>query len=204
MSKDDIQSNPKTLRPNYKIISSMSEPVYSLTTDGTGTLTIEDGAAIGIDFAHAKIHEGVAYSVSQLFTAVTNGSFADMHIKTGTTKETHMLVGVSAEGKGYITLYRGTTYSSLGTTLSVHNCNEFSSNTTAAHVYSAPVTTTMGTVLYQDLIPAGTSSKTVGGVSNLRAERILNTSTDYLLRVENKSTTAGDISIEFNYYEIPQ
>lgn len=202
MSKDDIQIDSNALRPNYKIISSLSEPVYTLITDGTEQLTVEDGAAETIDFAHAKIHEGNGYIVSKLFLSVADDSYADLHIMTGSTKETHMLMEISAVRKSYISLYRGTTYSNIGTTVAVFNSDDSSSNTTASSVYSSPTVTTLGTLLLQDLIPAGTNSKTVGGVSNTRAERILRTSTDYLLRVQNVSNNTSDIAIQFDYYEI--
>ncbi|PKM77886.1 MAG: hypothetical protein CVU90_05415 [Firmicutes bacterium HGW-Firmicutes-15] len=189
--------------PNFKIFNDKEKPIYAEITNGTNTLWIEDSAAVTIEFAHANIHEGVSYSVSKLFQNLGAGSgYANLRIYTGSTKETHMVMEVTADGKSYISLYSGTTYSASGTLVTVYNLNRNSSNTTDSKVLFTPTISDSGTLLSQTLLPGGTGSKTVGGQSLTRAERILKTSSDYLVRVQNVSDVAGDVAINFTYYEL--
>ena len=188
--------------PNYKIFNSNEKPLYSQITDGTDNLIITDGAALTIDFAHNEIHEGNSYIANYLFPNVGNNSYADLHIIAGSTKAPHIQMFVVGDGKSYISLYRGATYSNSGTALAVYNRNGESSNTTQSQFYYSPTISNSGTLVYQTLLPGGKGSAAVGGETSSKSEAILKYSTDYLLRVQNVSGGAEDIAIEIDYYEI--
>jgi hypothetical protein len=188
--------------PNYKIFNSNKKPLYSQITDGTDNLIITDGAAVTIDFAHNEIHEGNSYVANWLFPNVGNNSYADLHIIAGSTKAPHIQMFVVGDGKSYISLYRGATYSNSGTALTVYNRNGESSNTSQSQFYYSPTISDSGTMLYQTLLPGGTGSRAVGAQTGERSETIFKYSTDYLLRVKNVSAGASDIAIEINYYEL--
>jgi hypothetical protein len=186
---------------NILIINEMDKPLYSKITDGREILHIVDGASDSIDFAHAKIHQGVSYTITKLLKNVANNAYADLHIITG-DEQTHLTIVAQAEGKCYTLLYRGTTYSNTGTAVTVYNCDDSSANTTASTVKYAPTITLVGTLLYEDFIPGGVGKNIFGADLESRHEYILRTFTDYLVRVQNASTVAIDISITFNYYEL--
>lgn len=189
---------------NYLVFNTTTKPLNVLLTDGTSNLSILDGAIESIDSVHAETHEGKHYTANHFYTAVADEAYADMHIRTGATKYAHLIIVVQAEAKSYITFYRDSTYTTNGSAVTAFNNNDASANTTESALYYAPTGVTIGTLLYQDFVPAGTSPKPVGGTYVSRNEWILKLNTDYLIRVQNVSGSAtSDTTINFVYYELP-
>jgi len=188
--------------PNYKIFNDNKKPMYSQITDGTDNLILTDGSAVNIDLPHNEIHDGNSYVANHLFPNVGNNSYADLHIIVGSTKAPHIQMFVVGDGKSYISLHRGATYSNVGTSLTAYNRNGESSNTTQSQLYYSPTVSNSGTMLYQTLLPGGTGSRAVGAQTGDRSETIFKYSMDYLLRVQNVSAGASDIAIEINFYEL--
>ena len=188
--------------PNYKIFNNNTDPVYSKITNGNDNLILENGAAVSIETPSEKIDTGNSYVANNYFASVGNNSFANVHIKAGSSKAPHAQMFVVSDGKCYISLYRGATYSNSGTTLTILNRNGDSSNTTQSTAYYSPTISNSGALLYQTLLPGAKGSAAVGGETMSQSEAILKYSTDYLLKVQNKSGGNSNIAIEIDYYEI--
>lgn len=171
--------------------------------EGGESVSIVSGALEVIDIAHAEIHEGQYYTANKLFKTVANGSFSDIHLVTGATKYPNMVLTVQAEAKSYVSIYRGTTYTGIGTTLTIANNNGNSTNTTESAAYYTPTVNALGTLMYEDFVAAGSGSRRVGADLSSRSEWILRPSTDYLVRVQNVggSGVTSDTAITLSYYE---
>lgn len=187
--------------PNYKIITDKTIPIFSEITDGTDTLTINNGGAVIKNYMQYKTQVGEAYLAAKMFIGVANNAYADIRVYTGSNVEPNMGMTISADGKCYITIRKDATYSASGTAVTTINLNANSSNTSSCSILYSPTISNSGTLVYETLLPAGKGSKTVGAELQSRAEVIFTPSTDYLLRVQNVSASSGDISVDLVYYE---
>lgn len=156
---------------------------------------------VTLDEPHDQIHDGNYYTVSNNYIGVTNNSYADFHILTG-SKAVHSTFTVVSLGEAITDLYRGTTYTNAGTPVPVFNNNEISSNVAIFTAKSHPVINVLGTNIFESLINGGTGAASVGGIQSYRIERILAHNQDYLLRVQNISGSSKDICIIFEGYEV--
>jgi hypothetical protein len=64
-----------------------------------GTLNLHNNAAVFIDYAHEKVHDGETYRVCTINAGVSNGDSLDLLIDPGS--EIHLTGVVIAEGKSY-------------------------------------------------------------------------------------------------------
>jgi hypothetical protein len=157
-----------------------------------------------IDSVHAKVHSGLAYSVSHSFTSVADTTSVDVLITVGSNKYLHSGITITATGTSSVSLYSGATVSANGTALTAYNLNRASANTTDASWYYTPTVTGTGTALAITLIPGGEKNQAVGGSAGALsrgAEWILNKSTNYLIRVTNNSGSSATINVGVMYYE---
>lgn len=152
-----------------------------------------------IDAVHEAIHEGGMYTISKSFLAVANDGIADIHIVVPAGYEAHLRLYVGAEGKANVKTYTGTTYTGAGTAITPFNRKSGlnGSTVTAFHTTTPNV---LGTQRGDDLVFGGTTGSSVGGTFSSDFESIIAPSSDFLLRVQNKGSSAKDINIIFNYY----
>lgn len=153
-----------------------------------------------IDHTHKEIHDGNYYTISKLFTSVADNGFADLRIKS-TTKKFHGTVNVNVGGKCYVSLYKGSTYVGDGTAVTPINNNFNSTNVVNATAFHTPNTPTTGTLVVNTLLGGVSDGKPLTGVSSSRVEYISKPTEDVLVRVQNKSGGAIDISIVIEGYE---
>ncbi|MGE4214536.1 MAG: hypothetical protein AB7E42_07145 [Anaerotignaceae bacterium] len=189
---------------NYLVFNTTSKPLNVTLTDGSSNVTIVNDAIESIDIVHAEIHEGMHYTANHFYPAVANNAYVYMHIRTGSTKYSHLTMVVQAEAKSYVTFYADSTYTTNGTSVTAFNNNLPSINTTASSIYYAPTEVVVGTLIYEDFVPAGSGSKSISATNVSRNEWILDLDTDYLLRVQNVggSSVTSDTTITFVYYEV--
>lgn len=105
---------------------------------GSNSVTIMNSSLEIIDHTHAEIHEGNYNTANHFFQAVANNSYADLHMLTGSTKIIHLVAVIQSEAKSYVNFYRGSTYSNIGTSVTIFNNNENSTNTAQPNVYYIP------------------------------------------------------------------
>lgn len=158
-----------------------------------------------IGFITRLCHTGEYYVASRIFTAVANGSSADIVITTG-NKYAHFSMLGKIGGDGRFFLYEAPNITG-GTALSLQNVNRtLANNNTSSLVYS-PTVNSVGTQIHSTIIPGGSgrARARIGGTDSslIRdgAEIILKLNSTYLLRVTNVSGGAEDISLSVGLYE---
>jgi len=174
-----------------------------IVTDGTNNIAVDSiDSSIGtITSAHIKVHQGNFYNISKLFENVADDSNAEILLKVGSNKKLHFTTIVTVGGTSHVYLYESPTVSDNGTQLAIYNMNRSSSNTSDATAYYSPTVASAGTELSSVLAEGGTGPKAIGSQARNDGEWILEKSTDYLIRVTNKSGAVNDISIEIAFYE---
>lgn len=154
-----------------------------------------------IDSVHYRIHQGRFYSGGHSEAGVASDGVVEILLKTSTLPP-HVVAVVAAEGKANVELFEGTTVSANGTSVSLFNHNRLSSNTPLLTMYDTPTVTADGTKISPNgFIPAGKSSDP-GDVLSTFAERILDVSENYLIRITNLSNQVSDIALAIYFYEV--
>ena len=151
---------------------------------------------------HEEIHEGSFFTATHLFTDVADNAFADLRITTGATNELHIGWSIVAEGKAYMVMQQGTTFTDAGTGVTAFNNKTASVTATDATFRHTPTINMDGPLKIDSiLINGGTGPKTTGGDAKQGVEWIFETSEEFLLRVQNVAGAAKDISIQLEWYE---
>jgi len=124
-----------------------------------------------------------------------------MYLPSGTIEQMR-LVGllVSTSGAVWLDLYKNNTITSYGTSVATHNLNMASNNVAQFKVYHTP-TATPGTLIFQTVIPGGTSVRAIGAYAELGEYRIIPQDLDLLLILTNKSETTADIGVKVLWIE---
>ncbi len=162
------------------------------------------GAQISITFNHHEIHDGNFYGFGFTVLNVANDGFADLHFVLG-ANSFHYGVRIVPEGKALGFIYRATTYTNAGTSIPVTNNSCVCSNTAALTAFHTPTINAIGDLLTAGqgiLIPGGLGPQSIGADIKTDEERIGAASGDYLIRVQNKSGLAKDITIQVSGYEV--
>lgn len=153
------------------------------------------------DEIHTNIHRGKMYSASYLDMSVADDGTIEILVQVASDQSSHLRFGGSVGGDCEMQIYKGTTFSSAGTSMSSHNRNGFSSNTASTTVTHSPTLTGDGTQIYTGAIPGGTFIFSTGAQTRFFEEWILETSSVYLMRVTNRSASNTPISIVLDFYE---
>jgi hypothetical protein len=157
-----------------------------------------------IDAEHHHIHLGQEFQADYLFASVAANGYARMRIKNDDGKGFHMLFFADTEAKAYYRTYLGTTYTIDGTPYTPWNRSTYSSIVSVAKVYIGPTINVLGATRAVGMTGSGQGSGQIGGTGSGRVETLLCTGCDFLIEVQNKSTTAKDIVISARWYEVPE
>ena len=160
-----------------------------------------DGGLKIIDTVQYNIQDGKGYRAAHRFTAVADNASKDVLVQVGATKTPHTLILVSNEGDSHLDIYEGTTISSSGSALGVFNKNRQSSGTSETNIFHTPTVSSTGTVINNIFLPGGRKNSATGNNSLSQSEWMLKKSTNYLVRITNKSGAVIDMSTEIEYYE---
>ena len=151
-----------------------------------------------IEAAHALIHDGRLFCVSDTTLAVAAASSVDIVLAPPAGCYPHIVFFVNSDQPSTTTLYTGTTYTP-GANVAGVNRNRVSTNVAALGVDLTATGVTPGTSLMQVRVPG---SVLAGGSFSSQSEWILAAGTNYLLRVTNSAASAAaNISIELMWYE---
>lgn len=154
--------------------------------------------------AHARIHEGVYYTLNLYNAALADDASLEMLIQVAADQAMHARFGGKIGGDGELRLFEGTTFSAAGTGLTAVNHNRFSTNTAQGTFSSGPTITGDGTQLDLEYLPGGTGSFFSGGAgSQFFEEYVLQTGEVYLLRMTNRAGAAQPASLHVDFYEPP-
>lgn len=147
---------------------------------------------------HARIHQGVAFSVSLVDAALGAGADLDMLIRVSGGAHVQLAASVGADAQ--IFLFGGPTTSADGSALGVRNRNRFSSTVATTLAFSGPTVTGTGTQLSTAIMPGGAQGQTPGTSGEGFDEWDLNPG-DFLFRLTNLSAQATPASLQINFYE---
>ena len=157
-----------------------------------------------IDAEHHHIHLGEEFQVDHLFTSVAADDFARLRVRNDDGKQFHIMFFADTEAKAYYRSYIGTTYSADGTQKTPWNRTTYSTQESVAKVWINPTINALGSPRIVGMTGSGIGSGQIGGTGSGRVESILCTGCDFLIEVQNKSTTAKDIVISARWYEVDE
>jgi len=154
-----------------------------------------------IEWEHHEVHAGNTYTVSFRSAAVANNGYLDLHI-VGTTKDAHVKITYSCEGKVLFKTYSATTYTVVGTAITPWNRNMCSTNTAVTTFYHTPTINVLGSQRVDEFVgTGGAAAVRAGGVGGSSIETVVNPTKDLLLRLQNVSGSASDLQFTINFYE---
>lgn len=159
-----------------------------------------------VEHEHAKIHDENAYTFS-IQTSMTNAGSFSILLSTPTSYFPHYRTVTLkiVDGPIRYRMYRAPFIdnNSLGTAVTVHNMDFASSNTSSLAVYTNPFTNvaSLGTIIPLDeLIPAG-GVQGGGQLTPTPFEFILNDNENVLIRFDNQSGGATQLTYKSYFYE---
>ena len=173
--------------------------VQAIITDGEHDAHVDSaGAQITIDTYHHELHEGEAFGVEHVYSGVVDAANADMRLTTG-DMQPHILFEVATSGKAEVKFYQDAVLGT-GTAQTVNNRDLAKANLTGVTCGVSPTVTSVGNLIFDEVLPGGTKNASVGGSTSTRDEWMLKANTVYLIRVVNKAGSANDISIGASGY----
>jgi hypothetical protein len=157
-------------------------------------------AVVTLDEIHSSIHKGRMFSSGYHSMSVADNADIEILVQVGATAA-HALLSVAVGGDAEAELYEGTTFSGAGTAATPVNKNRFSATAATTTVTHTPTLTLDGTLLASGYIPGGTKAQSGGGTGSSFAEWVLQTSTDYLIRLINRAGSTQPLGIVIDFYE---
>ena len=165
-----------------------------------GMKSADADSLVTISSFHAKGHEGKAFLIQHLFSAIADDASADLALTTGSGPEqTHVLISAVMEGKSEVFFYEAPTFT-VGTGVTAFNRERASATVSGVVAVHTPTVTDVGTELSHGFIPAGGKHDPGAGAQGF-SEWILKADTKYLLRVTNRSGAAIDVLSALHFYE---
>lgn len=153
-----------------------------------------------IDTVHRSIHKGEFFSGGVYLPDVADQAYVDIRVLTSTL-DVHCVVSGMSGGDSLISFYEGTTFSNIGTAITMSNHNRGSVKTSGVSVTSSPTVDSLGSgingVRY---IPGGTKSGSGGGEGGFGAEYVLKANTAYLFRMQNIASASKRMSQMIEFY----
>lgn len=156
-----------------------------------------------IELPHKKIHEGVMYQASTIVSTLADDGNIDMLIRVSSVSDAHSVFNINSGGEAWGYLYENPTVTANGTELTPRNLHRCHTDTSGTKVYIAPTVTNVGTNLAEGVIPGGQKKEAIGGQLRDTTEWILKDGNVYLLRGVNKGGAAKNMSLEVEFYELP-
>ena len=154
-------------------------------------------------FVESNVKNGVQYYISTAFTIATSG-VKYLLFATGSDPVIVKSRLISADGGLEYRVFRGSTTTAAGTSVTIQNLNDIAPVTGATVVTQDPTVTDEG--VEWDLVKLfnAQGQQTGGGVFLTEGvERVLAPSTEYLLKLENTDNKTIDIQFVVSWYEGP-
>ena len=185
-------------------VSVTSMPTVDITNTDLTTIagTIDEGAQVGIDFAHHEVHEGCHFIVSDYDSDVDTAAPKYWRfVAPNTATRCHFIFTVSCGPSGGIwTFYEAPTVTVNGTGITPRNNDRNSANVAELVASYDPTVTANGTLLWTTILGSSGGSSRVGGESQSRIEVILDQGTTYVLKFAQTSNDTS-AAIIAKWYE---
>lgn len=153
-----------------------------------------------IDNTLDLIHKKKLYDFQKTFFAVADDAKLYFSIRP-TTKNAHLVVTITAEGKSLFKSYADTTWTSDGTKGTVFNRYINDAPIATTDIYYGGVPNVIGTMRFDELIIGGVGPRSTGGSSGSRTESILDFGHTLTIEIENVSGQAKDYGVTIEWYE---
>ena len=165
----------------------------------------QDGALLNFPKFFYKIRQGYGFAASKRFEGVTSGDSVDILFRNPPDSGRNAVI-VSIEIIGlaqlYADIYKNNTVTSDGTLIPAVNLNLASAITNKA-VVAYGGSYSLGTMIYNMVVPGGSHIRAIGGAIQIGETVILPPGGNFILRVTNKSASATDFSARAVWWEEP-
>jgi hypothetical protein len=150
---------------------------------------------------HARIHEGIFYTTSKLFLAVSSLGYRDMRIVVAADSECHLRPFMAGGGEAHYFLYENTTFTVAGTALLAVNRNRESANVADTLFFHTPTIDAAGDLIEEGMQPGGSGGNAQGSEGAAGFEEWILTPGEYVFRVQNNGGAAKALSMQLDFYE---
>lgn len=146
-----------------------------------------------------KTEDGENFVATDVVTGIADAATQEWLIVVG-SEPIAVKSAASVEGKSTFDFYEGTLVSANGAAINLFDSNRVTGNTPLAAVYDSPTITNDGTILAEALLQSGEKQRAV--TSTESGDRlILKATTNYLIRLTNKSGGAIDVDLNVDFNE---
>ena len=156
-----------------------------------------------IDMVHEQIHRKNYFDFTHVFAAILDDGFVRLSIRPQ-TKEAHLIVTVSAEGKALFKSYVDTTWSADGTAGSTFNRYINDSPDADTLIYYGGTMDVVGTMRFDTLVLGGLGPQSTGATSGSRVESVLDSGHELTIEIQNVSGQSKDIGVVIEWYELEE
>jgi len=171
-------------------------------SDGTeGLVDDTTGALVGIDAAHAEIHAGDHFFITNYITLNIAGTLIYGVTTPNTTKWAHLFWEVDCTGETLFQVYEVATWTG-GTPVTPVNSNRNSATVSGLTIATAPTISVAGNLLAASLLglAAAPSKAALAGNSKREDEMILKQNTQYVFKFTSNSNS-NNITYRALWYE---
>ena len=152
-----------------------------------------------------KIYEGYGFASSKRFESVGAGDTVDILFQNPSVSGRNLyitLVEIVGLAQLYADIYVNNTITDLGTHIPYLNLHTGKTITPVAQVYYGG-TYTLGSLIYNVVVPGGSRVRAVGGEAEIGEAIIVVPGKNFILRVTNASASATDFSARALWWEDP-
>lgn len=189
-----IQVQQESLTTKSRFVT----PTY-VDKDGVSYLTSSDRPFPTVDVNHLRLHEGRAYYVYYVDSALAVNGNLDIAIAWPSGILPHAVFNYQCGGDSRFYVYENPTTSG-GTALTIHRRNRaLATTSTGAAVYN-PTVSALGDEIFGEIITSGQGGTGAGG-GGYTYEYVLKPLTTYLFRLTNINSRAHIAELLIEWYE---
>lgn len=189
-----IQVQQESLTTKSRFVT----PTY-VDKDGVSYLTSSDRPFPTVDVNHLRLHEGRAYYVYRVDSALAVNGNLDIAIAWPSGILPHAVFNYQCGGDSRFYVYENPTTSG-GTALTIHRRNRaLATTSTGAAVYN-PTVSALGDEIFGEIITSGQGGTGAGG-GGYTYEYVLKPLTTYLFRLTNINSRAHIAELLIEWYE---
>ena len=164
-----------------------------MTIPGSGSLVI-------VPWEQYLIHNGRLFSIAHTIEGLPDGEYTDLIVQAGGKTLHAFSARWVCDGKAYLDLYGGTTYSG-GEVLKAHNMYVGHHHKYVASFHVDPQIKAEGKFVHRQLLDGGLHPWRFKGEHYITYEWVLPANASVLVRITNASRADADISYQLNFYE---
>lgn len=158
-----------------------------------------------IDVVHHRIHEGRMYTAFNSATTIPDDSEIGMLLRPPGGTFAHVRFRALVGGDAELELFEGTTTTFDGVAQTPVNRNRVTlgggPDAAVTAVFNDPIPLSLGTELFDWILPGGSGFFTAGSQSNDFFELVLDPGQTYFARLTNRSGGATFLTLVADFYE---